>query len=293
MKLSKRVNNVKISPVRKLLTYANMAKSNGKKIYHLNIGQPDIKTPNEFFDAIRNYSEETLSYSNSEGRRELIEAISNYYMKLGMEYSNNEILITNGGSEALIFTLIAIYDEDEEILIPEPYYANYNSFFNMLKIKVNPIMTYAENGFHLPKIEEIERSITKKTKAILLSNPGNPTGAVYTEDEMRSLIYIAKKHDLFIISDEVYRDFAYGDNKPISFGRYTEIKERVVIIDSVSKRYSVCGARIGSILSKNKELMHSIYKLCQARLAVPTLEMVGAEALYKLSNGYLDNIKLE
>ena len=193
MKLSKRVNNVKISPVRKLLTYANMAKSNGKKIYHLNIGQPDIKTPNEFFDAIRNYSEETLSYSNSEGRRELIEAISNYYMKLGMEYSNNEILITNGGSEALIFTLIAIYDEDEEILIPEPYYANYNSFFNMLKIKVNPIMTYAENGFHLPKIEEIERSITKKTKAILLSNPGNPTGAVYTEDEMRSLIYIAKK----------------------------------------------------------------------------------------------------
>ncbi|WP_053983025.1 pyridoxal phosphate-dependent aminotransferase [Niameybacter massiliensis] len=293
MKISKRINDVKVSPVRKLLPYAEKAVRNNKKIYYLNIGQPDVKTPNEFFEAINNYSIETLGYCHSAGRKELLDTISNYYKENDLDYRKEDILITNGGSEALIFTLMSICDEGDEILIPEPYYANYNSFFSMLQIKVNPISTCAESGFHLPNLKQIESSITTKTKAILISNPGNPTGTVYTQEEMERLIYIAEKYDLFIISDEVYRDFTYGNNKAISFGIYTSIKDRVIIIDSISKRYSACGARIGAVISKNKEFINAIYRLCQARLAAPTLEMVGAEALYKVSNTYLEEVKAE
>lgn len=293
MELSKRINDVKVSPVRKLLPYAEDAIKKGKKIYHLNIGQPDIKTPDEFFEAIKDYSVETLGYCHSAGRKELIEEISNYYKKLDIEYDSKDILITNGGSEALLFTLMAICDEGDEILIPEPYYANYNSFFNMLQLDVNPIRTHAEDGFHLPSIDKIEDNIGEKTKAILISNPGNPTGTVYTREEMKRLIYIAEKYNLFIVSDEVYREFVYGNNKAISFGTYKNIQKRVVIIDSISKRYSACGARIGAVISKNKEFVNSVYKLCQSRLAAPTLEMIGAEALYKVPNSYLQEVKAE
>ena len=251
MKLSKRISDVKVSPVRKLIPYSEEAIKKNKKIYYLNIGQPDIETPTEFFEAINKLNMKTLGYSHSAGRKELIEGISSYYKELGLYYKNDEILITNGGSEALIFTLMSICDEGDEILIPEPYYANYNSFFDMLQIKVNPITTYADNGFHLPNLKQIEEKVTKKTKAILISNPGNPTGIVYRRDEMQVIKYIAKKYDLFIISDEVYREFTYGNNTAISFGEFIDVKDKVILIDSISKRYSACGARIGAIISKN------------------------------------------
>lgn len=293
MKLSRRINDVKVSPVRKLLPYAEEAIKNNKKIYYLNIGQPDIETPREFFDAITSFNVKTLGYSHSAGRKELIEEIVKYYEKLDMKYKSEDILITNGGSEALLFTLMALCDEGDEILIPEPYYANYNSFFSMLQIKINTIKTCPENGFHLTNFENVEKSITPKTKAILISNPGNPTGTVYTKEEMDGLICLAEKYNLFIISDEVYREFVYGNNRAISFGTYNNIKERVIIIDSISKRYSACGARIGAIISKNQEVINAIYKLCQSRLSVPTLEMVGAEQLYKISDDYIEKVKRE
>lgn len=293
MKLSKRINDVKVSPVRKLLPYAEKAIKENKEIYYLNIGQPDIETPKEFFEAIVNFNVKTLGYSHSAGRKELIEEIVKYYKKLNIEYQNEDVLITNGGSEALLFTLMSIFDEGDEILIPEPYYANYNSFFNMLQIKIKPIETYAENGFHLSNFKNIEKNITLKTKAILISNPGNPTGTVYTKGEMDNLMYLAQKYNLFIISDEVYREFVYAKNKAISFGEYKNIEENVIIIDSISKRYSACGARIGCVISKNREFMSAIYKLCQSRLSVPTLEMIGAEALYKIPDNYLREVKIE
>lgn len=293
MKLSKRISDVKVSPVRKLLPYAEEAVKNNKKIYYLNIGQPDIETPIEFFEAINKFNLKTLGYSHSAGRKELIDEIVKYYKKLNIKYKNEDVLITNGGSEALLFSLIAICDEEDEIIIPEPYYANYNSFFDMLQIKVNPIRTYAENGFHLPTFEKMEKHVTSKTKAIILSNPGNPTGTVYSKSEMESIADLADKYNLFVISDEVYREFVYDNNKCISFGEYSEIDERVIIIDSISKRYSACGARIGAVISKNRLFMKSIYKLCQSRLAVPTLEMIGAEALYKISNKYIKKVTKE
>ena len=293
MKLSRRINDVKVSPVRKLLPYAEEAIKNNKKIYYLNIGQPDIETPREFFDAITSFNVKTLGYSHSAGRKELIEEIVKYYEKLDMKYKSEDILITNGGSEALLFTLMALCDEGDEILIPEPYYATYNSFFSILQIKINTIKTCPENGFHLTNFENVEKSITSKTKAILISNPGNPTGTVYTKEEMDELICLAERYNLFIISDEVYREFVYGNNRAISFGTYNNIKERVIIIDSISKRYSACGARIGAIISKNQEVINGIYKLCQSRLSVPTLEMVGAEQLYKISDDYIEKVKRE
>lgn len=294
MKLSNRIMSLKTSPVRKFIPYGEAAIKEGKKIHYLNIGQPDIETPKEFFQAIHNYSEPVLKYAHSAGLSGLIHAISDYYKRRNMDYSgNNEILVVNGGSEALSFVLMTLCDEGDEIVIAEPYYANYNSFFDTLRIKINPVKTYAETGFHLPSMEEFEKSITPKTKAIMLSNPSNPTGVVHTEAEMKMIAEIAKKHDLYIISDEVYREFVYGNNKAISFGTFKELEDRVIIIDSISKRYSACGARIGCIVSKNKEFMSAIYKLCQARLSVPTLEMVGAVALYQLPDSYLETARVE
>ncbi|MBC2857310.1 pyridoxal phosphate-dependent aminotransferase [Cetobacterium sp. 2A] len=293
MRLSQRVLDLKTSPVRKLVPYAEDAVKNGKKIYHLNIGQPDVETPQEFYDAINNFDEKTLKYSHSAGKKELIEEISKYYKKLNINYNPEDILITVGGSEAVLFTLLALFDEGDEILIPEPYYANYNSFFDLLRVKVVPIRTSGDNGFHLPSKEEIEKLVTTKTKAIMFSNPGNPTGTVYKEDELNILNEVSKENNLYIISDEVYREFTYGENKAISFGDFKDAEERVIIIDSISKRYSACGARIGCIISKNKEFMKSIYKLCQSRLSAPTLDMVGAEALYKLPVEYFDSVKNE
>lgn len=293
MYLSKRIKSVETSPVRKLGPYAAVAIEKGKKVHYLNIGQPDVKTPKEFFNAIKAFDEEVLGYAPSQGTNGLIDEIINYYKRFNIEYSRKDVLITNGGSEALLFALTTLCDAGDDILMAEPYYANYNSFFKMLEINVSAVRTYAEDGFHLPSIEEIEKAITKKTKAILISNPGNPTGTVYTEDEMERIAELAKKHDFYIISDEVYREFTYGGRKAISFATFKGIEDRIILVDSISKRYSACGARIGCLISKNKEFIEEVYKLCQMRLAVPMLEMIGAEALYKVEQKYFDEVNKE
>ncbi|MEI0700298.1 pyridoxal phosphate-dependent aminotransferase [Brachyspira intermedia] len=294
MYLSKRVQQLKASPIRRLNIYAEEAAKRGIKIHHLNIGQPDIETPRVYFDAIANSCDmKTVKYEHSRGTKELIRKIQAYYERLGVHYEEDEIIITNGGSEAILLSLIAIFDEGNEMLVAEPYYANYNSFYDILNVKRNVVRTCAEDGFHLPSREIIEKSITKKTKGYLFSNPSNPTGVVSTKRELDDIAYLAKKHDFFIISDEVYREFVYGDRKAISFGTYNDIAENVVIIDSISKRFSACGARIGCVISKNKEFMEAIFKECQTRLSVPTLEMIGASALYDLPPDYFEATRKE
>jgi aspartate aminotransferase len=293
MKFSKRITGMQASPIRKLVPYANEAKAKGKKVYHLNIGQPDIVTPAGFFEAIKNFREDVLAYSTSAGSNELIDAIRKYYQGYGIEYGREHIIITNGGSEALMFAMIALCDPGDEILVPEPFYTNYNGFGQAVNVAIRPITTKAECGFHLPPAEEIEKLVNPATKAILISNPGNPTGVVYTDQEIAMLAEIASKHDLFIISDEVYREFVYDGLKYTSFGTIKEIEDRVILVDSVSKRYSACGARIGCISSKNAELMAQVMKLAQGRLCVPTLEQVGAAELYKTPMSYLKEVNEE
>ena len=278
---SRNIQNLKTSPVRELIPYSKKAKEAGIDIIHLNIGQPDLETPKEFFEAIENFKEETIAYSDSSGRKELLDSVRAYYKNLGMDYSNDEILITAGGSEALLFTLMTLFDAGQEVLIPEPYYANYNSFFAMLGIKVVGIPTKFEDNFKLPKKEVIESLVTEKTKAIMFSNPGNPTGSVYSKDELLMLNETSKEKNLFLISDEVYREFIYDGKDTVSCGTFTDNLERIILIDSISKRFSTCGARVGTILNKNKEFMGYILKLCQSRLSISTLDMIGAEALYK------------
>lgn len=278
---SKNIQNLKTSPVRELIPYSKKAKEAGIDIIHLNIGQPDLETPKEFFEAVENFGQETIAYSDSSGRKELIDSVKGYYKNLGMNYDSEEILITAGGSEALLFTLMTLFDAGEEVLIPEPYYANYNSFFAMLGIKVVGIPTQFEDNFKLPKKEVIGSLVTEKTKAIMFSNPGNPTGSVYSKDELLMLNEISKEKNLFLISDEVYREFIYDGKDTVSCGTFSDNLERIILIDSISKRFSTCGARVGTILNKNKEFMAYILKLCQSRLSISTLDMVGAEALYR------------
>ena len=293
MRLSRRVQALQASPVRKLVPYAQQAEAQGKKVYHLNIGQPDIKTPNEFMDAIRKFDKETIEYSVSNGDPELIKAISKYYKRFDINYSQDEILITNGGSEALIFAAIALCNAGEEILVPEPFYTNYNGFTTAVDVVIKPITTKAEDGFHLPSKEEMLACVTDKTRAIMISNPGNPTGVVYSREELEILADIAIEKDLFIISDEVYREFTYDGLTCTSFGQIDRVADRVIIVDSVSKRYSACGARIGSLCSKNKDFITETIKLCQTRLCVPTLEQVGSTALYGVDEQYLRDVNKE
>ena len=275
MNLSKRIESVPTSTIMELLTLSAKAKKSGKKVYHLNIGQPDIKTPQGFYKAIREFKGEILEYSLSEGLPELIEAIRKYYEDYYIKFDDDEIIITNGGSEALLFTMLTICDDGDNILVPEPFYSNYYNFSKSVGVNINPITTLAENGFHLPNKEEIVSKIDGKTKAILFSNPGNPTGVVYTKEEINMLADIAIEHNLWIIADEVYREFIY-EGEYTSLGNIEKVKDRVIIVDSVSKRYSACGARIGCVASKNKDYIKAILKLCQARLSVPTLEQLGA-----------------
>ncbi|AXA34630.1 pyridoxal phosphate-dependent aminotransferase [Francisella adeliensis] len=293
MQLSKRVKAMQASPVRKLVPYSIAAEKAGKKVYHLNIGQPDIKTPNEFMDAIRAFDKETIEYAVSSGDINLIKAISEYYKRFDIDYKEDEILITNGGSEALIFAAIALCNAGEEILVPEPFYTNYNGFTTAVDVAIKPITTKAEDGFHLPSKEEILACVTPKTRAIMISNPGNPTGVVYSKEELEILAEVALEKDLFIISDEVYREFTYDGLTCTSFGNIKSVEDRVIIVDSVSKRYSACGARVGSLCSKNKEFIAEVNKLCQTRLCVATLEQVGAAALYGVSEKYLKEVNEE
>lgn len=293
MQLSSRITSMQESPIRKLVPFATKAKAEGKNVFHLNIGQPDIETPKSFMESIRNFDQKVIAYSFSEGMPELIEAMIDYYKKYDMHYEKDEIIITNGGSEALLFSVIATMDPGDEVLIPEPFYTNYNGFTSAVDVKVSPITTTAEDGFHLPKRETIEELIKPRTKAIMLSNPGNPTGVVYTKEEVEMLSDLAKEYNLFIIADEVYREFVYDGLEFTSFGNMKDIQDRVIIVDSVSKRYSACGARIGSVACKNKELIAQILKLAQGRLCVATLEQVGATALYKTEQSYFKNVNEE
>jgi aspartate aminotransferase len=281
------------SPIRKLVPYATSAKEKGIKVYHLNIGQPDIKTPKGFFDAVNTFNSDVLEYAVSQGLPELIDAMIDYYATYDMNFEKDEILITNGGSEALLFSMMAICDPGDNILVPEPFYTNYNGFSSCVNVFVRPITTHPENGFHLPNKEEICSKIDKNTKAILISNPGNPTGTVYTKEEVHMLADIAKENNLWIIADEVYREFVYDNLDYISFGNIEEIKDRVIIVDSVSKRYSACGARIGSLACKNKEFIAQVLKLCQGRLCVSTLDQIGSIELYKTPNTYFKKVNEE
>ncbi|WAW15658.1 pyridoxal phosphate-dependent aminotransferase [Peptostreptococcus equinus] len=293
MIFSNRVSAMQASPVRKLVPYATAAKKDGVKVYHLNIGQPDIKTPEGFMKAVREFDEDVLAYADSVGSDELIDAMIDYYKTYDMEFSKDQLLITNGGSEALLFTLMALCSAGDNVLIPEPFYTNYNGFATCVDVKINPVTTTAENGFHLPSKEEILKCIDDKTRAILISNPGNPTGAIYTLEEMQMLAEIAIEKDLWIVADEVYREFVYDGLKYTSFGNLKNVEDRVIIVDSVSKRYSACGARIGSLACKNEEFIAQVLKLCQGRLCVPTLEMVGAAELYKTPKSYLEEVNKE
>ncbi len=290
MKYSQRVNSIQSSPIRKLAPFEESAKKRGIKVYHLNIGQPDIKTPEEFFKAVKNFDKKVLEYCPSNGTEDLINSMQKYYSSYKMKFSKDELLVTNGGSEALLFALMAVCDPDDNVLVPEPFYTNYFGFGQSVNVKINPITTKAENGFHLPSKEDIISKINPKTKAIMISNPSNPTGTVYSYNEIRMLSEIALEYNLWIISDEVYREFVYDNQEYTSFGNIPEIEDRVIIIDSISKRYSACGARIGSIASKNKGLIAQILKLCQGRLCVSTLDQVGAAKLYETPISYFKEI---
>lgn len=293
MRYSERITTMQSFPIRKLAPIASSAKAKGIKIYHLNIGQPDIKTPKVFFEAVKNFNNEVLEYAVSPGLPELISSLQQYYTTYNMDFESDEILVTNGGSEALLFALMATCDPKDNILVPEPFYSNYNGFSQSINVNITPITTKAEEGFHLPSKEKIQSLITSKTRAILISNPGNPTGTVYTKKELYMISEIAKENDLWIISDEVYREFVYDGLEYTSFGNIKEVEDRVIIIDSVSKRYSACGARIGSIASKDKTLIAEILKLCQGRLCVSTLDQVGSVELYNTPSSYFTEVNNE
>ena len=281
------------SPIRKLVPFAEKAKKAGKKVYHLNIGQPDIKTPELALEAIHNFSDKLVEYSHSAGFESYRKGLANYYQNLDIVINHNDIIVTTGGSEALLFALNTCLDKGDEIIIPEPFYANYNGFSTSAGIKVKPIATSIHNGFSLPKIQEFEKLITNNTKAILICNPGNPTGYLYSKKELEILRDIVVKYDLFLIADEVYREFTYDGNVHYSVLNIDGMEEHAIVIDSASKRYSMCGIRVGCIVSKNKKLIASAMKFAQARLSPPTFGQIAAEAALKTDISYFEEVSLE
>ena len=278
------------SPIRKLVPFAEKAYAAGKKVYHLNIGQPDIKTPQVALDAVKNNSLETLAYTRSEGSDTYRQKIANYYERNEIFVNKEDIVVTTGGSEALLFAFGSIMDVDDEVIIPEPFYANYNGFSTASGVKVVPVISKIEDNFALPAIEEFEKLITPKTKAILICNPGNPTGYLYSKDEIKKLAAIVKKHDLFLIADEVYREFAYDGAVHYSILQEQDLDEHAIIIDSVSKRYSMCGARIGCLVSKSKSVIATALKFAQARLSPPTLAQIASEAALDTPQSYFNDV---
>lgn len=278
------------SPIRKLVPFAETAKKKGHKVYHLNIGQPDIKTPEVALEAIKNNTIKILEYSHSAGFESYRNKLAASYTAHGVNVNAADIIITTGGSEALLFAMGSTMDAGDEIIIPEPFYANYNGFSTASGVTVVPVISTIDEGFALPPIADFEKLITSKTKAILICNPGNPTGYLYTQEEIQQLADLVKKHDLFLIADEVYREFTYDGDKHYSVMNVPGIEENAIMIDSVSKRYSMCGARIGCIVSKNKEIMATAMKFAQARLSPPTFEQIASEAALETPQSYFDEV---
>ena len=294
MQISINANRCEPSPMRKFHPFAVAAKKQGKKIYHLNIGQPDLPTPQAYYDAVRTFDAKTLEYEASPGMPLLIDAVRNYYKELGVSLDPHDILITTGGSEALLLTCLSILDPYTEVIIPEPYYPNYTTFVHAAGGVIRALPTNPWEGYRYAKRERIESLITKNTRAIMITNPGNPTGVVLDQEEMRMIADIAKKHDLFLICDEVYREFCYDDKFGVpTMARFDDIDDNLVIIDSVSKRFSACGARVGCVVTKNKELQAALLKFCQSRLAVATIDQLGAAALYDVDHDFFRRSKAE
>ncbi len=281
------------SPIRKLVPFSEIAKNKGYKVYHLNIGQPDIKSPKVAIDAVKNVDLEVLEYSHSAGFESYRKKLALYYKNHDINVDYQDIIITTGGSEALLFAIGSTMDDGDEVIIPEPFYANYNGFSAANGVKVVPVISSIETGFALPAISDFEKLIGPKTRAIMICNPCNPTGYLYSKTEMEQLANLVKKHDLFLIADEVYREFRYDEDLHFSVMNFPEIAQNAIMIDSVSKRYSMCGARIGCIVSKNKEVMQAAMKFAQARLSPPTLEQIAAEAALDTPQRYFDDVILE
>ncbi|MDF0715544.1 pyridoxal phosphate-dependent aminotransferase [Muricauda sp. 334s03] len=288
--ISKKGTLMPASPIRKLVPYAEDAKKRGTQVIHLNIGQPDIKTPKVALDAVRNHNIEVLEYSMTQGSEMYRQKIAAYYAKQDILVDAEDIIVTTGGSEALSFTMGTIMDNGDEIIIPEPFYANYNGFATAAGVNVKPIASSIDNNFALPPISKFEELITPKTKAILICNPGNPTGYLYSKEEIHQLADLVKKHDLFLVADEVYREFTYDGREHYSILQVDGLEEHAIVVDSVSKRYSMCGARIGCLISKNKQVINTAMKFAQARLSPPTFAQIASEAALETPQEYFDNV---
>lgn len=292
MKFSQRANEISESPIRKLIPYADKAKQKGKTVYHLNIGQPDVLTPDQYRESVHEYADKVLAYGPSQGNPQLIDAVHKYYKKYNYDYTPADVFITNGGSEALQIAISVLCDAGDELLVFEPYYANYSTFAKISDAKIVPIVTSVENGYRLPSLQEMEEYITPRTRAILVNNPGNPTGLIFTREEMANIAALVTKYDLGLISDEVYREYCY-DGEYHGFNEYPEISQNIIMVDSVSKRFSACGARIGCLLCKNPIFNRHVMKYCQARLCCPTIEMRASVRLYDADKQYFAAVREE
>ncbi len=293
MEISRRGQTVQASPIRKLKPYADKALEKGIKIYFLNIGDPDIPTPRPILDAVRSFNDRILAYGPAQGFLELRQAIADYFNGYKIPLTSENVIITCGGSEAILFTFAVVGDPGDEIIIPEPFYTNYNGYASLANLKIVPLTLKVENGYRLPSVEEIEAKITRRTKAILLCSPNNPTGTVYSPQELDRVVSIGVKHDLFLIGDEVYKEFIYDGLTHKSILEYEEAKDRVVVVDSISKRFSCCGARIGAVITRNDRIYQAALKFAQARLCPPTIEQKAAIAAYKMGLGYFEPVRQE
>jgi aspartate aminotransferase len=293
MNISRRGQTIQASPIRKFKPLADKAAERGTHVYFLNIGQPDIPTPLPVMDALRNYKEEVLAYGPAQGFQELRQAVADYFGPYGIKLTAENVITTVGGSEAISFAFCVVSDPDGEVIVPEPFYTNYNGFASLANINLVPLTLKAETGFRLPSARTIEAKITKKTRAILLCSPNNPTGTVYSREELQRVVDIAKKRNLFLIGDEVYKEFIYDGLKHTSLLQFPEVADRVIVCDSISKRFSCCGARIGAVISRNAEVLGSVLRFAQARLCPPSVEQAGALAAYKMGIGYFEPVRKE
>ena len=290
MDISKRAKDIQESPIRKLAGVAVETKKRGTHVYHLNIGQPDIHTPEVYYKNINEFSNKVLAYGPSDGLPEMKDAMVDYFAKYNIQLETEDIVVTCGGSEAVSFAFNVVADPGDEIIIPEPFYTNYNGYAALSNLKIVPVETKAEEGFHLPPMAEIEKKINSRTRALMICSPNNPTGTVFTKEEITGLGDLAKKHNLFLIADEVYKEFTYDGEKHFSILELEGMEESTIVMDSISKRYSACGARIGAVISRNKAVMGSVLKFAQARLCPPTLEQIGAEGAYRMPLEYFNTI---